>query len=212
MFNLVSYTRDVRRSDLTDMTLEDMLEENRNPSSSFSVHREAGTALERNEAMNDRKENLILHKTNQCLTNCVCPPGLCKPENTRCGRCHNRGHTELVRSLALNRDTILSGSYDSTVKVSSSVQEDKQVDERAKVDKHRYGINQATCWQTYQEDIQAAYSRSWGIRRGSYRVDWIVRLLSGTWRRGWIRLLSSRSEECIPVSSLCLRLNQSISV
>ncbi|WWC85399.1 uncharacterized protein L201_000262 [Kwoniella dendrophila CBS 6074] len=64
---------------------------------------------------------------------CICPPGLHRPitssvesdnlhngvryQNQVCGRCLNKGHTELVRSVYLGEKIVVSGSYDSRVKV-----------------------------------------------------------------------------------------------
>jgi len=73
------------------------------------------------EQVGEERANLVLDKARTCWASCVCPPGLVKPDNTRCGRCFNRGHTEIVRSLHLGEDVILSGSYDSTVKVSRTL-------------------------------------------------------------------------------------------
>lgn len=36
---------------------------------------------------------------------------------SRCSRCGSRGHTDLVRSLVMQDDLVVSGSYDSTVRV-----------------------------------------------------------------------------------------------
>ncbi len=62
-----------------------------------------------------------MEKGRTSWASCICPPVISKPDGTRCGRCNNRGHTELVRSLLLRDDVILSGSYDSTVKVMRSL-------------------------------------------------------------------------------------------
>ena len=65
----------------------------------------------------ERDEVLVIEKARQCWASCCCPLGLTKPDTVRCARCCNRGHTELVRSLSLSERVILSGSYDSSVKV-----------------------------------------------------------------------------------------------
>ena len=65
----------------------------------------------------DPNQKLFLEKQTTCYSACICPPGLGRPNGTRCRRCLNRGHMELVRSVWINRDVILSGSYDGTVKV-----------------------------------------------------------------------------------------------
>jgi WD40 repeat protein len=53
-----------------------------------------------------------------CWTECICPPGLSKPNASQCMRCWNRGHTNLVRTVCLQDDVVITGSYDATVKVS----------------------------------------------------------------------------------------------
>ncbi|KAK4686990.1 hypothetical protein P7C73_g3140, partial [Tremellales sp. Uapishka_1] len=47
---------------------------------------------------------------------CNCPLGLGRPDGS-CGRCLNRGHTDLVRSVSLGQLVTTSGCYDSTVKM-----------------------------------------------------------------------------------------------
>ncbi|WVR03158.1 hypothetical protein IAU60_000148 [Kwoniella sp. DSM 27419] len=62
---------------------------------------------------------------------CACPPGLTRypydrssspdqgawEQGIRCLRCENRGHSELVRTVSMGSDVIVSGSYDSRVKI-----------------------------------------------------------------------------------------------
>nr|XP_018266223.1 uncharacterized protein I303_00196 [Kwoniella dejecticola CBS 10117]OBR88381.1 hypothetical protein I303_00196 [Kwoniella dejecticola CBS 10117] len=51
---------------------------------------------------------------------CVCPPGLNRPSELisgRCRRCGNRGHIDLVRTVHMGEKVVVSGSYDSKVKV-----------------------------------------------------------------------------------------------
>ncbi|EIW72921.1 hypothetical protein TREMEDRAFT_59082 [Tremella mesenterica DSM 1558] len=66
--------------------------------------------------INSDHDELVLDKGPICWASCICPQGT-RVEGRSCGRCFNRGHTDLVRSLHLGEEVILSGSYDSTVKV-----------------------------------------------------------------------------------------------
>lgn len=52
-----------------------------------------------------------------CWTECLCPSGFTKPDASRCMRCYSRGHTNLVRTVCLQDDVVVTGSYDATVKV-----------------------------------------------------------------------------------------------
>jgi len=63
--------------------------------------------------------NFSLQPLKTCKAPCSCPPGLSRVDQHQCGRCLNRGHTELVRGLHINRDVFLSASYDGTARVSS---------------------------------------------------------------------------------------------
>ena len=62
-------------------------------------------------------EELRIEPAGRCWAACNCPPGMNKSDSTLCRRCCNRGHTELVRSVSFGETVIISGSYDSTVKV-----------------------------------------------------------------------------------------------
>ena len=62
---------------------------------------------------------LYLKESHPCVAPCSCPPGLSRMDGYRCGRCLNRGHTDLVRGLSINRDVMLSASYDGNVRVST---------------------------------------------------------------------------------------------
>ena len=110
-------------SPMRDLTLREMLE-----GDVSMAHDEADERTEDSAAA----EKLVIEKARTCWTSCVCPPGLAKPDSTKCGRCFNRGHTELVRSLHLGEEVMLSGSYDSTIRVSflcSSWEVREQADE-----------------------------------------------------------------------------------
>ena len=72
---------------------------------------------ENEEDLEGEREKLVIETGRTCYANCVCPPGYTKPKNMKCARCWNRGHTELVRTLHMGENVILSGSYDMTVKV-----------------------------------------------------------------------------------------------
>ena len=63
-----------------------------------------------------------LEKKVTCAAPCSCPPGLSRPDGRRCGRCLNRGHTDVVRSVCFNDGLLMSGSYDGTAKVSCMLQ------------------------------------------------------------------------------------------
>lgn len=64
---------------------------------------------------------LSLELAGQCWASCACPGRPSTSDSALCTRCFNRGHTDLVRSVHLGEQVILSGSYDSTVKVSFSL-------------------------------------------------------------------------------------------
>ncbi|WRT63281.1 uncharacterized protein IL334_000184 [Kwoniella shivajii] len=53
---------------------------------------------------------------------CICPPGLHRPSSetnglTICKRCGNRGHSDLIRTVYMGENIVVSGSYDSRVKI-----------------------------------------------------------------------------------------------
>jgi WD40 repeat protein len=62
-------------------------------------------------------EELRIEPAGRCWAACNCPPGMNKSDSALCRRCCNRGHTDLVRSVCFGETVVLSGSYDSTVKV-----------------------------------------------------------------------------------------------
>jgi WD40 repeat protein len=62
-------------------------------------------------------EELRIEPASRCWAACNCPPGMNKSDSALCRRCCNRGHTDLVRSVCFGESVVLSGSYDSTVKV-----------------------------------------------------------------------------------------------
>jgi hypothetical protein len=71
-----------------------------------------------------RKYYVERHLT--CKADCDCPPLLARTDvspggSEKCGRCGNKGHKALVRGLDPNRSTFVSGSYDSSVRVSSMI-------------------------------------------------------------------------------------------
>jgi WD40 repeat protein len=61
---------------------------------------------------------LHLEGAQPCVAPCSCPPGLSRMDGYRCGRCLNKGHTELVRGISINREVVLSASYDGSARVS----------------------------------------------------------------------------------------------
>ncbi|WVW81352.1 hypothetical protein I302_103343 [Kwoniella bestiolae CBS 10118] len=65
--------------------------------------------------------SVYLKEYHTMWSTCICPPGLSRPNDThpqeRCRRCGNRGHTELVRTVNIGERVVVSGSYDSKVKV-----------------------------------------------------------------------------------------------
>ncbi|WVQ85681.1 hypothetical protein IAT38_007847 [Cryptococcus sp. DSM 104549] len=61
--------------------------------------------------------SLLLVEKGAAWSPCVCPPGLAKVDYVKCLRCYNRGHIDLVRTVYMGRGVILSGSYDSNVKM-----------------------------------------------------------------------------------------------
>lgn len=67
--------------------------------------------------MDDTGAELRLEAAGQCWASCECPARANTSDLTLCTRCFNRGHTELVRSVQFGDGIIISGSYDSTVKV-----------------------------------------------------------------------------------------------
>jgi len=115
IFNLVQYpstpgktvieVADSDRGDVGDSDDED---------ESSSMNLEVGSA---GYEAQDPDQKLYIEKRTTCYSACICPPGLGRPNGKRCGRCLNRGHMELVRSVWINRGVILSGSYDGSVKV-----------------------------------------------------------------------------------------------
>ena len=52
-----------------------------------------------------------------CWAECTCRPGLAILNSSQCTRCWNRGHTNLVRTVSLQDNVVITGSYDATVKV-----------------------------------------------------------------------------------------------
>ena len=119
IFHLVSYASPVSRtgskscSDAEDdrrVSFEDMILEDTGTPSSTSLQK----PLEVDAC-------LTLEKRATCWAPCSCPPSLSRPDGRRCGRCLNRGHMELVRSVWLTDDVLLSGGYDGSVRVSMTL-------------------------------------------------------------------------------------------
>lgn len=77
----------------------------------------AGPPSTRRGSEEQRDTKLVIRPMGRCLAPCSCPAGLSKPSSHFCQRCYNFGHTDLVRTVAIRHGLILSGSYDSTVKV-----------------------------------------------------------------------------------------------
>lgn len=64
---------------------------------------------------------LRLELAGQCWASCACPSSPVRHVGAGaagCTKCYDRGHTDMVRSVHIGEKIILSGSYDSTVKVS----------------------------------------------------------------------------------------------
>jgi hypothetical protein len=71
----------------------------------------------------DADAELSLEVAGQCWASCVCPARTQLPDQLAlCTRCFNHGHTDLVRSVHIGEHVIISGSYDSTVKVSRGLE------------------------------------------------------------------------------------------
>lgn len=136
IFHLVSHTRQRGGVDMVDaldmippmrdLTFREMLEHEDADESDVGLGARRGSAqVDWEEAtsmstLNDESEHLpvelVIEPAGQCWAPCTCAPGMGKTDLT-CARCHNQGHTELVRSVWLGESVMLSGSYDSTVKV-----------------------------------------------------------------------------------------------
>ncbi|ODO00266.1 hypothetical protein I350_06895 [Cryptococcus amylolentus CBS 6273] len=68
--------------------------------------------------LTERNTKIALIERDVFWSPCVCPPGLMRPDASgTCARCYNRGHLDLVRSVHLGKDVVLSASYDATVKI-----------------------------------------------------------------------------------------------
>lgn len=112
IFSLVAYP--YRKDKVERISFEEMMEEDR------TIDAELGLGRSQFRQQDEKREQLSLaiEKRMSCAAPCCCPPGLARLEGKRCGRCLNRGHMELVRSVSLDRDVLLSGSYDGSVRVS----------------------------------------------------------------------------------------------
>lgn len=104
-----------------------------------STSASASSARRDSEGCGDTK--LVIEPLGRCVAPCSCPAGLSKPSSHFCQRCYNFGHTDLVRTVAIRQGLILSGSYDSTVKVSRPSPRDSMLM------RSRYGtLNRAGCY------------------------------------------------------------------
>lgn len=101
LFGLVAYPN--RRNRKDRLSFEEMMEEDRTVETEF----EKGNF------------SVAIEKLVTCTAPCCCPPGLARLEGTRCSRCLNRGHMELVRAVCLDSMILLSGSYDGSVRVNA---------------------------------------------------------------------------------------------
>ena len=85
-------------------------------------------------------EGLMLEGGPPCWSPCTCSAGM-RVEGRPCGRCMNRGHTDLVRSLHMSEDVIFSGSYDTTVKVGRTTRREARLIDRSGTERRA-----AFCW------------------------------------------------------------------
>ncbi|WWC67245.1 uncharacterized protein I206_101152 [Kwoniella pini CBS 10737] len=93
---------------------------------SFSMDQNSGNVKITYQAITNKGTIISMKEDYEMFSPCICPPGLHRPplefinlnnNNSRCKRCGNKGHTELIRTVNLNEKIIISGSYDSKVKV-----------------------------------------------------------------------------------------------
>ncbi|KAL7420155.1 hypothetical protein Q5752_005121 [Cryptotrichosporon argae] len=78
--------------------------------------REAGERR-RSQRESKKDDTIMIVPGHEHWAACACPSEVPRPDGVRCPRCLDRGHHELVRSLHIGEEVILSGSYDGTVKI-----------------------------------------------------------------------------------------------
>lgn len=104
---------------LRDLTLRDMLlHDDMDSEDGGEMSTDWATSIHGEFIGEETDMELRLEAAGQCWAACECPARANSPEVALCTRCFNRGHTDLVRSVHLGEKVIISGSYDSTVKVS----------------------------------------------------------------------------------------------
>lgn len=172
---------------MRDLTFQEMLDTDMSASGQLSP---APPAQPHQPAGAYEEEERVVHidEGQLCWTECLCPPGLVKPDASHCMRCWNRGHTDLIRSVSLRDDVVFTGSYDTTVKVCPVITEV----ELDAADRGRYGtVPPVDCSMTYRAHAPDESLQSSGIAYEWSRQVVIAVSTSGTLPRGSTRLLSS---------------------